>query len=157
MTTIFSSTRLCSRLSDGLLRFGARALKLFAFSTMLACLLSGEVLAGNVSVSYAINSYGQQTSGKLTCDDRTRMCSIASPEMRLRVLLVFGPDMKSVQLSISGEAGCCYFKEGESYGYARVEPGIQRFRFFEGRPRKRNEYIENTPAGTLHLVFLDEM
>jgi hypothetical protein len=141
-------------------RFGARPLKSFAFATTLACLSSGEVLAGNVSVSYAINSYGQQTSGKLTCDDRTRMCSIASSEMKLRVLLVFGPDMKDVQLSISGDYGrpaCCYFKEGESYASARVEPGIRRFRFFEGRPRKRNEYIENTPAGTLHLVFLDEM
>jgi hypothetical protein len=158
MVTIDQLTRCRRRFPGGSFGAGAVFLRAFALAALLGSLPAGNAWAGNVSVSYAIESRGQEATGKLTCDDRERMCVIVSPEMKLRVRLVFDPDMKRVQLSISGEYGrpnCCYFYAGDTLASARVEPGIRRFPFFEGKPRERNEFVVNTPAGTLHLMFLD--
>ena len=104
MVTIDQLTRCRRRFPGGSLGAGAVLLRAFALAAALGSLPAGNAWAGNVSVSYAIESRGQEATGKLTCDDRERMCVIVSPEMKLRVRLVFDPDMKRVQLSISGES-----------------------------------------------------
>jgi hypothetical protein len=159
MIPMFSSARLttlCRSLRLGPIRVGAHVpLRAFAVSTMLLCFSSSGLLAGEVSVAYAIDADGQQDSGKMVCDYQ-KSCSINSVGLKLFVILIFDPDMRRVQVSISGNygrPGCCYFSGGEMRTLTKMESSIQRFPFFEGRPRQGNELIENSLAGTLYLAF----
>jgi len=126
-----------------------------AVLALLLCLSSGELHADEVSIAYAIDSGGHQISGKLKCG-RPAACHVSSDELKLTVFFILGARSQGVRVSISGNfghPGCCYFSGGEGDKDVEVRPSVQSFGFFEGRSRKRNEYIEHTPAGTLFIAF----
>lgn len=156
---MFSMTRmttLCRRSRLRSIRVGTHfPFKSLVVSMMFLCFSPDELLADEISIAYAIEAGGQQESGKLACDG-LKSCWIKSAGLNLTIYLIFDADMRRVHLNISGDyghPGCCFFNGGETRMAAKTESSIQRFRFFEGRARKRNELIENTYAGTLYLAF----
>ena len=122
-------------------------------------LSSAHASDGNFTVSYAFDALdGLNDLGKRICEYKSS-CTIESEILKLSIELAFwDPNHRIVTISVSGERGrwgCCYFSDGVREVKRDVRDSVVRLYVYVGRPRIRNEFIQNEPLGILYLRFLD--
>lgn len=118
-------------------------------------LLSGTgAAAADYSVTYAIDANGKNSAGKIeTCDYET-LCFIEPPGLGLQISLSFNhSDRRWVKLRIDGPPACCYSSDAASEFYLQIEPGLLRVPIYQGRARRRNEFVRNHKFGVVYLEF----
>ena len=132
----------------------------YALLVVASCLLSSPgASAGDYTVAYAFDA-GEELneSGKQTCEYKS-FCMIESEKLKLSIELAFwDPNHRIATISVSGKQGrwgCCYFSDGVDSIKRNVRDSVVRVYVYVGRPRIRNEFIQNEPLGILYLHFLD--
>jgi hypothetical protein len=117
---------------------------------------SAVAAAGDYSVAYAIDAHGKNDAGKVETCEYDSPCEITSSSLGLSIVLDFiRPDHHSVELRVNGPPGCCYSADAAKTIYLKIDPTVLRVRLYEGRSRRRNEFVQNTLFGILYLAFSD--
>jgi len=110
--------------------------------------------AGEYVVSYAIDAGDLNDVGKIDSCEYDKRCVITSNKTRLSIVLRFmHPDHASVELEVDGPPGCCYSADASKTIFLEILPTLQRVPIYEGRPRRRNEFVLNNRFGILYLEF----
>ena len=126
---------------------GVALLGLFLTSTMSR--------AGDYVVAWAFDA-GDKTETGIRSDCVYReYCTIKPAKSGFDASLIFRrPGYRIASIRISRVLSCCYFSQGES-SVERGTESLIRLTVFEGRARRGNEYVLNTPVGYLYLQFSD--
>ena len=112
--------------------------------------------AGDYSVAYAIDADGKNDTGKVETCEYDRPCEITSQSLGLSIVLHFNrPDHLFFNLQVKGPSGCCYSADAAKTIYLKIDPTLLRVPLYEGRPRRRNEFVQNSLFGILYLAFSD--
>ncbi len=137
----------------------------------IALLEPSAAAAGDYIVSYAFDAttaedYAADRTSDRNEDGTLRDCSyrvdctITLPKSDLSISFqITGPGQRDI--TIHADRGgrysptCCYFSDGERHASRSLAQSPFRLWIFEGRPRKRNEYVQNLPLGLLYLQFSD--
>ena len=116
--------------------------------------LSGDAMAGDYTLNYAIDADGKSDAGKVeTCGYETT-CDIESANSGLSLSLFFlQPDHKSIELRVKGPPGCCYSADANRIFYLEIAPTLLRVPIYQGRPRRGNEFVQNERLGYVYLQF----
>ena len=124
--------------------------------------MGGHAFAGDYTVSYALDAGDLKDSG--TSHDCTygQSCTIRSDKLDLSVIVaVYLPDRrkpKHASISVLGgrsRLDCCFFPDGVSDFDFDFEKPFVKIGVYEGRRRRRNEFVLNSPLGILYLQFSD--
>jgi hypothetical protein len=142
-----------------------------ALSFAIALVRSTPSTAGDYVVAYAFDAttaedvsadrVGSRNEHGAVRDCRYgAYCAITLPKSDLLISFsISGPDQKEVRIAATRGRGysltCCYFSDGEHGAWRTLTSSMLRLWIFEGRPRKRNEYVQNLPVGLLYLRFFD--
>ncbi len=140
---------------------------LFVIIGMTSLLASIDAFAGDYTVSYAFDRTTREdvTAGATSPFNEAgttnecqydRYCRIVLPKSDLTISLKVERSgyHKVVVLADGGRSrsiGCCFFSDGERRVERDVVEPLLRLRIFEGRARRRNEFVENLPLGLLYL------
>jgi hypothetical protein len=121
----------------------------------LLFLSSATASAGDYAVSYAFDTGDLIEAARTEKCEYRQECEINLEKTELKISLAFWhPDHNEVRVEISGQRlGCCYFTDGVESVDRDVRGTTIRLPVFEGRARKRNEFIQNIYVGVLHLRF----
>jgi len=89
-------------------------------------------------------------------------CLVKSDKLDLSILLdLYFPDRDGrgqVYVHVYGGRGrlaCCYFSDGAYSLSFSLEGPFIHLGVYEGRARRRNEFVRNQPLGILYLQFSD--
>ena len=131
----------------------------FAMSVIAAALFffpCPQAAAGDYSVKYAIDAGGKNDAGKIESCEYIRLCFIESDSLGLSIDLSFvREDHSWVELHVYGPAGCCYSADAIRTIYLEIKPGLQRMSIYQGRSRRRNEFVQNRKFGVLYIEISD--
>jgi hypothetical protein len=118
-------------------------------------LTSTVARAGDYVVAWAFDAGDKNEKGiRADCVYR-EYCTIKPEKSDFDVSLRFGrPGYSVASISISRGLSCCYFAQGES-SVERGTESLIRLTVYEGRARRGNEFVLNTPVGYLYLQFSD--
>jgi len=118
-------------------------------------LSSVSASAGDYAVSYALDTGDLIEAARTEKCEYRQACEINLEKAELTISLTFWrPDHNEVHVGVSGQRlGCCYFTDGVESVYRDVRGTTIRLPVFEGRARKRNEFIQNILVGVLYLRF----
>jgi hypothetical protein len=125
---------------------------------LLTCLLcsGGKAAAADYVVNYAFDLEGKTDAGRKETCEYVRPCQIESESLGMRIILVFTyPDHRSVYVTVHGKLGCCYFSDGVDSISLDPKSSLHHLKLFEGKARRRNEFVGNTKVGVLYLTFSD--
>jgi hypothetical protein len=129
---------------------------IFGLVATLLILSSADASAGDYSVTYAIDAYAKNDAGKIESCEYLKSCFITSASLGLSIFLnSIREDRRSVELQVYGPFGCCYSADAARSIYLDIKPGLQRVPLYEGRQRRRNEYVLNQRFGVLYIEFSD--
>lgn len=122
----------------------------------LLLLSSADASAGDYSVTYAIDADAKNDAGKIESCEYSKSCFITSASLGLSIFLSsVREDHRSVELQVYGPSGCCYSADAARSIYLDIKPGLQRVPIYEGRARRRNEFVLNNRFGVLYIEFSD--
>jgi hypothetical protein len=118
-------------------------------------LSSVSASAGDYAVSYAFDNGDLIETARIEKCEYREECKINLEKAELTISLAFWhPDHNEVRVEVSGSRlGCCYFPDGAESVSRDVRGTTIRLPIFEGRARKRNEFLQNIFVGVLHLRF----
>jgi len=127
------------------------------FGLLATLLLSSvDASAGDYSVTYAIDADAKNDAGKIESCEYIRPCFIASDSLGLSIDLSFiREDHSWAELHVYGPPGCCYSADAARTIYLEIKPGLQRVPIYEGRSRRRNEFVQNKKFGVLYIELSD--
>jgi hypothetical protein len=127
---------------------------IFGLAATLLFLSSADASAGDYSVTYAIDTDAKNDAGKIESCEYARRCVIKSNSLGLSIDLRFiREDHSWVELEVNGPPGCCYSADAASTIYLEIKPALLRVPIYEGRPRRRNEFVLNKKFGVLYIEF----
>jgi hypothetical protein len=120
-------------------------------------LSSGAAFAGDYTVAYAFDTGDLIETGQREKCEYSEECKITLEKTELTIRLAFWhPDVDKVHVWVSDQRpGCCFFSDGVETVSHDARGASISLNVFEGRKRKRNEFIQNTPVGVLYLRFSD--
>ena len=122
---------------------------------IVVALTSTMSRAGDYVVSWAFDAGEKNETGIRADCVYTERCTVKPEKSDFEVELTFWrPESRIARIRISTVFGCCYFSQGESF-VKRGTDSLIRLGVYEGRRRKGNEYVLNTPVGILYLQFSD--
>jgi hypothetical protein len=113
-----------------------------------------KAAAADYIVSYALDVDGKTDAGKADTCEYVRPCEIESAGMRIILNFTY-PDHRSVYANVYGRTGCCYFADGVDSISLDPRESLHHLVIFEGKARRRNEFVENRKVGILYLRFSD--
>lgn len=126
---------------------------------LAACLLLRSAVgasAGDHSVTYAIDAGDKSDVGKIENCEYVHGCIITSKIVGLTIFLDYAYQNREwVVLRIYGPPGCCFSADAARPIYLKIEPTLQRVPIYEGRLRRRNEFVMNNRFGVLYIQFSD--
>jgi hypothetical protein len=135
--------------------------KLYAALLVLFVLLGAEARAGDYTVSYAFDGKDSNEVGTARECSYDALCTIELRQIDLKVSMSLGRDgsgREQISISIHGGLslglGCCYFADGVNHLFFGFQPFVH-LGVYEGRPRRRNEWVLNSYFGVLYLQFSD--
>jgi hypothetical protein len=126
------------------------------------CLLFSAVLgtaggawgAERYSMQFAIDAGEIQQVGRVESCSYGHSCRATIPglDIDMGVVLRSSSD-RAAAIHLSQNGGCCYFAEGETWTRVDARRRVHHLKVFEGKGRKKNEFVINRLVGTLSLVF----
>ena len=144
---------------------------LSVMTVAIGLLLSVDAFAGDFTVSYAFDGTTREdvAAGATSSLNEVgttkecrydRYCRIELTKSDLSITLsVRSSGRNKVSVSADGgrsrSIGCCYFSDGETLVGRELTEPLVRLIVYEGRARKRNEFVQNLPLGVLYLQFSD--
>lgn len=128
----------------------------------LYALATAHAFAGDYTVSYAFDGGDINDSGTVHRCRYARSCVITSDKLDLSIMVDVllprkGP-YKKLSVSVYGgrsRPDCCFFSDGVGSVDVDLENTFMPLGVYEGRARKRNEFVRNSPLGILYLQFTD--
>src|SRR3954453_23800308 len=134
-------------------------MKLLASAIVLWASLLGsgaKALAGDYIVHYALEVDGKTDAGTMESCEYVRRCQILSSATGVQVTLNFiYPEHRVVHARVQGQPGCCYFADAVDSVSLNPKSSFHHLDIFEGRARRRNEFVDNRRVGVLYLSFSD--
>jgi hypothetical protein len=129
---------------------------------VVCIILNGNAIAGDYTVSYALDAGDLNEAGTKHDCIYNQGYFIKIDKLDLTVMIDVYPSNrnkdKKVRISAYGgrsRLDCCFFPDGvEDLSFELREPFV-RVGLYEGRARRRNEFIRNSPLGLLYLQFSD--
>ena len=128
---------------------------------ILSVLLGAEARAGDYTVSYAFDGKDSTETGTARDCKYDATCRIEFGKLDLTVLMSLDRDARNreqISISIYGgrslDLGCCYFADGVDRLSLEFQPFVH-LGVYEGRRRRRNEWVLNSYFGVLYLQFSD--
>lgn len=123
---------------------------------LLGFLLTSTICcAGDYVVSWAFDAGDKNETGIRADCVYSEYCTIKPEKSNFDISLRFWrPGYSVASIRISPGLSCCYFLQGES-SVERGTESLIRLAVYEGRARKGNEYVLNTPVGYFYLQFSD--
>ena len=113
-----------------------------------------KAAAGDYSVTYAIDTGDKNDVGNIESCEYIRRCTIKSGSLGLSIdLRIIREDHAWVELEVNGPYGCCYSADANKTIYLEIKPTLQRVPIYEGRLRRRNEFVLNKKFGVLYIEF----
>ena len=135
----------------------------FCMALVACCVAtSGHAFAGDYIVSYALDAGGLNDSGTIHDCKYGQSCVIKSEKLDLSISVdIYFPrrrTQKLIGIFAYGEKDrpdCCFFWDGESSAHFELQETFVKLGLYEGRARKRDEFVVNAPLGVLYLQFSD--
>jgi hypothetical protein len=139
-----------------LLRFLVAPIRSICVALALAfSLVPAGAFAGDYVVAWAFDAGDKNETGVSADCVYREYCTIKPENSDFDVSVRFRrPGYSVASIRISRGLGCCYFAQGES-SVERGTDSLIRLTVFEGRARRGNEYVLNTPVGYFYLQFSD--
>lgn len=118
--------------------------------------LNANAFAGDYTVAYALEIGNQTETGQVDNCEYAKQCEIRVKDFGLSIFTFFiYPENRKAYVTIGGRKGCCYFTDGNESVALDSRERIPPMPIFEGRPRVKNEFVQNNRLGTLYLRFLN--
>lgn len=130
-------------------------IRTISLALLAVSLMSTMSRAGDYVVSWAFDAGDKNETGIRADCVYSEFCTIKPEKSDFDIRLIFRrPGYRVVSILISQGLDCCYFAQGER-SVERGTESLIRIGIYEGRARKGNEYVLNTPLGFFYLQFSD--